>query len=221
LKKKNNESVKSDSVTKACNTCEVNFNSESQYQAHLSGQKHQRKLEENANGVTAESKMKTSDDENDSASNKKTKREIKPVQQIPCTVCNDNFNSTAQYEAHCAGQKHKKKAQASTAGVTMSAPIQTARFRCETCNITVNSSQQMDAHFAGDKHKAKVTNKEEAGNMEGQVSGMYFCRNCNVSVPTAGKLAEHIKTPEHLLIADEKNATKGSSPEKQMDVDPF
>jgi len=221
-----------------CDICGICFNSPTQYLAHTSGSKHKRKVEgvseekkevatpavttdtngQKQNAEKVESNCENNEnEENENSEEKKVKREVK---QIPCKICNDKFNSEAQYEAHIAGAKHKKKFALSANVGSLSSPIQTpARFRCDTCNVTVNSSQQMDAHFAGDKHKARIVAKEEVGNLEGQISGMYFCHNCNISVPTASKLAEHIKTPEHIAKKTADKLGKVKSIDKPMDAE--
>ncbi|KAF0989641.1 hypothetical protein HZS_2045 [Henneguya salminicola] len=115
----------------------------------------------------------------------------KITQSFYCSICEINCGSDINYQNHCLGKRHIKRADLITnenfglsdhlrdifcifSLIIYLATLETRtetiavskQFFCEICQIECNSKTTLDAHFKSQKHAKKVANKPIASNIQ-------------------------------------------------------
>lgn len=131
-----------------CSVCMAQCASQSAYDAHLKNASHQKKVKA-ASGTSLDSFM--------------SQIRADPTSVYWCKVCTLQCTGPKDYEAHCAGKKHRSKAALGSgqhippAGGAAQPPQQPpSQFRCDICQITTTDQAGLDMHLAGKKHKKKA-----------------------------------------------------------------
>ncbi|XP_077584142.1 zinc finger protein 385B [Stigmatopora nigra] len=147
-----------------CDVCKINFNSDSQAQAHYGGSRHVKKL-----------KLEKTSTVPPKAPAGKAAGKASEGKLLYCSICKVSVNSTAQLQAHNLGGKHKSMLDsgktkpdvggfgAATAPKPAALPkgssVQVKSFQCERCNIHVNSEIQLKQHLSSKRHTDRVAGK--------------------------------------------------------------
>ncbi|XP_077473546.1 zinc finger protein 385B [Stigmatopora argus] len=151
-----------------CDICKINFNSDSQAQAHYRGSRHAKKLKlEKTAAVPPKAPGAAT-----------TAGKAPEAKLLYCSICKVSVNSLVQLTAHNLGGKHKSMldsgktkpdaggvgiAAAADSGAALTLPkgssLQVKSFQCETCNIHVNSEIQLKQHISSQRHTDRVAGK--------------------------------------------------------------
>jgi transcription elongation factor Elf1 len=150
-----------------CEICNINSSSQCDYDTHLSGKKHLKKLaDQSSDGTTLT---------NDLLGNPKVKK-MEPTQKPKknhCEICNVHCTSQCDYDTHLSGRKHLEKladqcSNVKTLGNDLPGNQQSKKieheqkqnqFRCEICNVHCTSQCDYDTHLSGKKHLKKLADQ--------------------------------------------------------------
>lgn len=172
-----------------CDTCGIVFNSEAQANAHFEGSKHAKKQKVGGSPGAAPT-----------AIDMKPSKPLKGIANCNyfCVLCNVSLNSPKQLEAHKTGQAHKNREQ----GLPPKPP----------------RAPKDPSAPPPEPVEVKPITQTVIGTPEvqGNQSGWFHCSTCDISVPSALALQQHIKTPKHKeSLAKTRNGDGGSYLEPQ------
>lgn len=148
--------------------------------------------------------------------------------EVSCGVCCLVLNSETQAALHFSSRRHIKRMKMQHEGqkqwnsvLTGETPELTPRknrFYCQQCQLSVNSMSQLTAHMQGQQHRSKlqmgqhpyaISTLGQPGELSGMPTnvwteapgnknGWFYCRTCDISVPTALNLSQHVQSDGHL-----------------------
>jgi len=168
-----------------CDVCVINFVDPNQYQIHLKGKPHERKL-----------RVK--------AGNSKT------IDYI-CDMCGINTGSNRiVYDAHLDGKNHAKRlGQGKLTEQQLADPGESAYF-CEICKINMTNACQYIAHLGGSQHTRRVAAieaGEEVNDMpdnsgllsaaSGGGKNMFWCDICKLKLTGQQPFQDHMNGKKH------------------------
>uniref|UniRef100_A0A5K3FHS9 DZF domain-containing protein n=1 Tax=Mesocestoides corti TaxID=53468 RepID=A0A5K3FHS9_MESCO len=113
-----------------------------------------------------------------------------------CDVCKVSCIGKQSYDAHLAGQKHKKKALQQSNDL-LDCP--STLYYCEICKVSCFGREPYDAHLCGQKHKRNAT-----ALMSGKVisademAAEYFCEVCSIACRGKCSFDAHLVGSKHL-----------------------
>ena len=152
---------------KDCSICNITLIGEAQYNAHLEGKKHKKKME-SPNKSENQSKFQCElcnveimgeEQYNKHLEGKKHKKKLETPNKSEnqtkflCELCNVEILGEDQYNKHLEGKKHKKKVE--NPNQSFENNVQ-SKFQCEFCNVTICGEAQYNSHLVGKKHQKKV-----------------------------------------------------------------
>jgi len=147
-----------------CDVCNLEFTSQAINDAHMTGSKHQRRVQGN------ELLWKLQQTESCFTQDEETGK-------LTCLTCHVELTSPQLLEAHLKGTKHLNKVSGVSGGTPGGAAKRPAddgsepspakkknplpgseKFFCDTCQTSSNSETQWDQHLNSKKHLNKVAN---------------------------------------------------------------
>ncbi|MED6194346.1 hypothetical protein PIB30_027735 [Stylosanthes scabra] len=150
-----------------CEVCKIDCNSKDVYEKHISGKKHKKNMQINANPMLANGGNNVGSE----VKKRKLSNGGAPVDSAKvCTVCNIVCNSQDVYNKHIAGKKHAAQValmsnngigpyiaafKSQGIGPWKKAPKKIKVMQpvwCETCKVTCNSRDMYASHLVGKKH---------------------------------------------------------------------
>ncbi|XP_077393192.1 zinc finger protein 385D-like [Festucalex cinctus] len=190
-----------------CGVCQINFNSDSQAQAHFQGSRHARKL-----------KMQQQ--------SKKEQKQL-TVNNTPAKAGSapSSANRTAEGGVMSAPPTSKTGAE----------PANKMLF-CSLCKVSVNSRMQLDAHNSGTKHKNMLEARSTSAAIKagiklafptvaappskasGALSKNLQCLTCNITVNSEIQLKEHMSSRRHQDQVEGKPSKPRFNKSQRMEV---
>lgn len=137
-----------------CHVCNIDLNSNAQFEQHLSGAKHKRILEQkNRSANSADVAFNENDD-----TGYQLFEPCSPSRGFTQTVQQNNLPSGSQLLPHdCptglvqnSSIQHAKK----FSSFTISVPERSGWFYCSICDVTVNSETQLQQHLTSKRHQS-------------------------------------------------------------------
>ena len=194
---------------KDCSICNISLIGEAQYNAHLEGKKHKKKME-SPNKSESQSKFQCDlcnveimgeEQYNKHLEGKKHKKKLETPNKsenqtkFQCELCNVEILGEDQYNKHLEGKKHKKMLESPNKSQNQS------KFQCELCNVEIIGEDQYNMHLAGKKHQKNLLNKTGT-----QVPTQHFrCEICNVEVQNEGQYSSHLEGKKHKKKVENPN----------------
>jgi len=186
-KKRKRESLAGDQCE--CKVCGLSFNHGDQYQSHIAGKKHQKKISDSNKSTSAESNADSTSNGNESTNGVKKAKEKVP--EVSCKICDEKFNSDTQYQQHLAGKNHKKKLLGSDSDCG------NLTKDCDICGDKFNSELQYQQHIAGKAHKKKLSNPQNQNSSGKSLEDCMECKICRMIFNAPGQYEQHIQGKKH------------------------
>ena len=185
---------------KDCTICNITLIGEAEYNTHLEGKKHKKKVEsqnksENQSKFQCELcnvEMVGEEQYNAHLEGKKHKKKVESPNKsenqskFQCELCNVEIMGEEQYNKHLEGKKHKKKLE------TPNKSENQTKFQCELCNVEILGEDQYNKHLEGKKHKKMLESPNKSQNQS-----KFQCELCNVEIIGEGQYNMHLAGKKH------------------------
>lgn len=170
-------------ITHWCDVCRVGLCSQKQYDVHLAGKPHEKKLKamgDNSAAYTEFLRMKDGG----------MKR---PAYTWSCEICNTHLVDADQYQIHLKGKPHEKKMRV-RAGNT-----RVFDYFCDLCGISTGNNRTVyDSHLEGQKHQKRLFNGKMDMSIADPGESAYYCETCKIHMDCASQYIAHLGGQQHL-----------------------
>ncbi|CAL4126195.1 unnamed protein product [Meganyctiphanes norvegica] len=190
----------------SCDICNLEFSSRPIVDAHLSGSKHQRKVEgkELLRKLHQTESCFTQDEE---------------TGKLTCLICFIELTSPQLLQAHLQGTKHQNKTSGETGSEKRPADNEGQaevkkpksdpkddKHYCDTCQAGCNSDAQWEAHLKSRKHLNKLTLaaggvvEPSPAKKRNPIAGTekHFCDTCQAGCNSDAQWDVHVNSKKHL-----------------------